>query len=116
MEILDFVKTSQRITHNMLDDVLLADIRSGAEELMRAGVDPYARNEAGEYILDASGDKTIMDNALIIRTIDFWVKAVEDFEEKSDKYMKMFGMLRDSMAVSGDFNAQRSNHTDNDNQ
>lgn len=116
MEILDFIKTSQRITHNVLDDVLLADIQSGAEELMRVGVDPYVRNEADQYILDASGNKTIVDNALIIRAIDFWVKAVEDFEEKSDKYMKMFEKLRDSLAVSGDFNAKRTDYTDNNNQ
>ena len=113
MDLLGYIKKSQRITHSALDDVLLSDIFSGADELMRVGVNPYEKEESGEYALDEEGRKKIQDNPLIIRAIDFWAKAAEDFEEKGDKYMKMFEKLRDSMSLSGDYNEKRTDQTDN---
>ena len=49
-------------------------------------------------------------------TKGFYVKAVEDFEEKGDKYMKSFERVRDSLSLSGDYNEKRTDHTDNDSQ
>lgn len=116
MDLLEHVKKSQRITHSALDDVLLSDIYSGADELMRVGVDPYKRDENGMFLLDSDKNRIILDRPLIIRAIDFWVKAVEDFEEKGDKYMKFFEKLRDSLSSSGDYNEKRTDQTDNDSQ
>ena len=116
MDLLEHIKKSLRISHGALDDVLLSDIYSGADELMRVGVDPYVRDENGTIALDAGGSRIIQDKPLIIRAIDFWVKAVEDFEEKGDKYMKSFERVRDSLSLSGDYNEKRTDHTDNDSQ
>ena len=116
MDLLEHIKKSLRISHSALDDVLLSDIYSGADELMRVGVDPYVRDENGAFVLDADGSRIIQDKPLIIRAIDFWVKAVEDHEEKGDKYMKSFEKVRDSLSLSGDYNEKRTDNTDNDSQ
>ena len=115
MDLLEQIKKSLRISHSALDDVLLSDIYSGADELMRVGVDPYVR-ENGAIALDADGNMIIQDKPLIIRAIDFWVKAVEDHEEKGDKYMKSFEKVRDSLSLSGDYHEKRTDNTDNDSQ
>ena len=39
---------------------------------------------------------------------------MEDFEEKGSTYMASFEKLRDAMALSGEYIAQRINYTDND--
>ena len=49
MELLEQIRKSLRISHSALDDILLSDIYSGADELMRVGVDPYVRDENGAF-------------------------------------------------------------------
>lgn len=114
MDLIEHIKKSLRISHSALDDVLLSDIYSGADELMRVGVDPYERDANGAFVLDTEGNRTIQDKHLIIRAIDFWVKSVEDFEEKGEKYMKSFEKLRDSLSLSGDYHEKRIDNIDND--
>lgn len=104
MEMLEQVKKSQRITHNVLDDVLRTDIDAGAGELLRVGVDPYA------------SDGSIRDSPLIRKAIELYAKGMEDFEEKGSTYMASFEKLRDAMALSGEYNAQRTDHAADDGQ
>lgn len=103
MEMIEQVKLSQRISHNALDDILLSDIEAGACELLRAGVYPYA----------ADG-KCISERPLIRKAIELYAKGMENFEEKGSTYMADFDKLRDAMALSGEYNAERINNTDND--
>ncbi len=102
MEMLEQVKKSQRISHNALDDILLSDIEAGAGELLRVGVYPY------------EADGSISENPLIRKAIELYAKGMEDFEEKGSTYMASFEKLRDAMALSGEYNAQRTDNTDND--
>lgn len=102
MEMLAQVKVSQRITHNALDDILLTDIAAGADELMRAGVDPYA------------ADGSISERPLVRKAIELFTKGMEDFEEKGSTYMASFEKLRDAMALSGDYSVQRTDNAGDD--
>lgn len=104
MELLEQIKKSQRITHDSLDDILQTDIDAGAGELMRAGVDPF----------DAKGN--ISENPLIRKAIELYAKSMEDFEEKGNAYMASFEKLRDAMALSGDYNVQRTDNIADDSQ
>lgn len=104
MELLEQIKKSQRITHDLLDDILITDINAGADELFRAGVMSYDNNGK------------IIDNPLIRKAIELYVKAMEDFEEKGSMYMTSFERLRDAMALSGDYRAQRTDNLSNNNQ
>lgn len=103
MEMIEQVRKSQRISHKALDDILLSDIEAGACELLRVGVYPYA----------ADG-KSISERPLIRKAIELYAKGMEDFEEKGSKHMADFNNLRDAMALSGKYNAERINNTDND--
>ena len=102
MELLEQVKKSQRISHDALDDVLLSDIEAAAGDLSRAGVYPY------------TAEGSIIENPLICKAIELYAKGMEDFEEKGSTYMASFEKLRDAMALSGEYIAQRINYTDND--
>lgn len=104
MKMLEQIKISQRITHNVLDDILQTDIDAGADELMRAGVYPYAP------------DGSISDRPLVRKAIELYAKGMEDFEEKGSAYMASFEKLRDSMALSGDYNVQRTDNIADDSQ
>lgn len=104
MEILDQIKKSQRITHDLLDDILRTDIDAGADELMRAGVEPF----------DDEGN--ISERPLVRKAIELYAKGMEDFEEKGSTYMASFEKLRDAMALSGDYNVQRTDNISDDSQ
>jgi hypothetical protein len=100
---LGIIKKSMRITHDQLDDVLLSDIYAGADELERVGINPYA-TEDGEYKTDEDGNRVITDRPLIRKTIELYVKAVEDFDGKGTRYMSSFKASRDSMSLSMGYN------------
>lgn len=104
MEMLDQIKKSQRITHDLLDDILRTDIDAGAGELMRAGVEPF----------DEEGN--ISERPLVRKAIELYAKGMEDFEEKGSVYMASFEKLRDAMALSGDYNVQRADNISDDSQ
>ena len=104
MELLEQIKKSQRISHNALDDILMTDIEAGAGELMRAGVNAY------------DGDGNISERPLIRKAIELYAKGMEDFEEKGSTYMASFEKLRDAMALSGEYNAQRTDNAGDDSQ
>ena len=98
MEILEQIKKSQRITHDALDDILMTDIEAGACELQRAGVNPF------------DDDGNISNGALVRKAIELYAKGMEDFEEKGSAYMASFEKLRDAMALSGTYCAQRTDN------
>lgn len=104
MEMLDQIKKSQRITHGLLDDIFQTDIDAAASELMRAGVDPF----------DAKGN--ISEKPLIRKAIELYAKGMEDFEEKGSVYMASFEKLRDAMALSSEYNVQRTDNIADDGQ
>lgn len=104
MELLEQIKKSQRITHDALDDILRTDIDAGAGELMRAGVNPFDE------------DGNISERPLIKKAIELYAKGMEDFEEKGSMYMASFEKLRDSMALSGEYNVQRTDNIADDGQ
>lgn len=104
MELLEQIKKSQRITHDALDDILQTDIDAGAGELLRAGVDPF----------DTEG--SISEKPLIRKAIELYAKGMEDFEEKGSVYMASFENLRDAMALSGEYNVQRTDNIADDGQ
>ncbi|MEZ3446191.1 MAG: hypothetical protein K1W30_13850 [Lachnospiraceae bacterium] len=104
MEMLDQIKKSQRITHDLLDDILRTDIDAGADELMRAGVEPF------------DGEGNISERPLVRKAIELYAKGMEDFEEKGSVYMASFEKLRDAMALSGDYNVQRTDNISDDSQ
>lgn len=108
MELLELIKKSMRITHDRLDDVLLSDIQAGADELERAGVNPYTE--------DDGGGRTITDRPLIVKTIEFYVKAVEDYDGKGTRYMSSFRASRDAMSLSGGYHEKRGNKAHNHHQ
>jgi hypothetical protein len=95
--LLEIIKKSMRITHDQLDDVLLSDIYAGADELQRAGVPPYVK--------DNNGNLVITDSPLIVKTIELYVKAVEDYDGKGTRYMSSFKASRDAMSLSGGYSA-----------
>ena len=101
MELLEQVKKSQRITHDALDGVLLSDIEAAVGELSRAGVYPYTE------------DGNISENPLIRKSVELYAKGMEDFEEKGSTYMASFEKLRDAMALSGEYNVQRTDNAGN---
>ena len=50
-----------------------------------------------------------------IEAIELYAKGMEDFEEKGSAYMASFEKLRDAMALSGTYCAQRTDNAgDND--
>lgn len=101
MELLEQIKKSQRISHDALDDVLRSDIEAAAGELSRAGIYTYTE------------DGNISENPLIRKAIELYAKGMEDFEEKGSVYMASFEKLRDAMALSGEYNVQRTDNTGN---
>lgn len=106
MDIIQQTKTALRISHNGLDGLLETDIEAGAGELFRAGVKVYETDDSGNFILDNLGNRIIRDVPLIKKAIELYAKGMEDYEEKGDRYMKQFEMLRDSMAVSEEYRCE----------
>jgi hypothetical protein len=98
-DMLGLIKKSMRITHDQLNDVLLSDIYAGADELERAGV--------SVYMTDEQGSRGIKDSPLVIKTIELYTKAVEDYDGKGTRYMSSFKSSRDAMAVSGGYGHEK---------
>ncbi|MBO5208488.1 MAG: hypothetical protein J6B68_03995 [Lachnospiraceae bacterium] len=96
MEMLEQIKLSMRISHHALDDVILADMEVAAHDLLRVGVNPYQLNQTEE--------KVIKEDALIYKAMELYVKAQVDFEGKGESYNSSYEKLRDSLALSGDYN------------
>lgn len=99
---LEQIKKSLRITHDLLDENLTSDIYAAALDLKRVGVMPYEA-ENGNVVINIDGNPEIKDDALIRKAIELFVKGFEDFEGKGETYSKAYERLRDGLSLSGDY-------------
>jgi len=102
MKLLSQVKTAMRISHNQLDVTFESDIQTAALELYRSGVQPFKTNENGDIIV-IDGERQILDDELIHKAIELYVKAQNDYNGKGEQLQQAFQKLSDSLALSGDY-------------
>ena len=87
---LEKIKLSMRIVHNMLDTDISQNIAVCMLELIRVGV---------------SKAKAVVNSndALIIKAAELYCKWQYDFNGKGDQYQKAFENLRDSLSLCEDY-------------
>lgn len=78
---LDAIKTSMRITHNMLDDDIRRDIDACLADIGRVGVIPV------------EGD------ALIIKLCEMYCKGMRDYGGKGEQWLRNYERLRDALSM-----------------
>lgn len=83
------VKTALRITHDKLDDDLLAKILAAKTEMQRVGVDPYAIADEGPLVVEA------------IKTFCQW--QYNDDEKKRAGFQKSWETQIDALRKSSGF-------------
>lgn len=106
MKLLSQVKTAMRISHDLLDVTFESDIQTAALELYRSGVQPYVTDEEGKIVV-IDGQRQILDDELIHKAIELYVKAQNDYNGKSEQLQQAFQKLSDSLALSGDYALER---------
>ncbi len=106
MKLLSQVKTAMRISHDLLDVTFESDIQTAALELYRSGVQPYVTDEEGKIVV-IDGQRQILDDELIHKAIELYVKAQNDYNGKSEQLQQAFQKLSDSLALSGDYSLER---------
>ena len=102
MKLLSQVKTAMRINHDLLDVTFENDIQTAALELYRSGVQPYVVNEEGKIVI-IDGQRQILDDELIHKAIELYVKAQNDYNGKGEQLQQAFQKLSDSLALCGDY-------------
>lgn len=102
MKLLSQVKTAMRISHDLLDVTFESDIQTAALELYRSGVQPYVTDEEGKIVV-IDGQRQILDDELIHKAIELYVKAQNDYNGKSEQLQQAFQKLSDSLALCGDY-------------
>ena len=88
---LDKIKLSIRIFHNVIDNDIKFNIDSCMRDLQRVGVAP---EKADLY----------SDDPLIAKAAELYCKWQYDFGGKGDQYKKAYEGLRDALSVCGDYN------------
>lgn len=106
MKLLPQVKTAMRISHDLLDVTFESDIQTAALELYRSGVQPYVTDEEGKIVV-IDGQRQILDDELIHKAIELYVKAQNDYNGKGEQLQQAFQKLSDSLALSGDYALER---------
>lgn len=106
MKLLSQVKTAMRISHDLLDVTFESDIQTAALELYRSGVQPYVTDEEGKIVV-IDGQRQILDDELIHKAIELYVKAQNDYNGKGEQLQQAFQKLSDSLALSGDYALER---------
>ena len=91
-----------RINHDLLDVTFENDIQTAALELYRSGVQPYVVNEEGKIVI-IDGQRQILDDELIHKAIELYVKAQNDYNGKGEQLQQAFQKLSDSLALCGDY-------------
>ena len=86
MALIDDVKMSLRILHNALDADVGANIAACKKDLSIGGVE----------VIDDS-------DALTIQAVKLYCRWQFDFNAKGEQHQKAYSMLRESMALSGDY-------------
>ena len=89
------IKDSMRIKHTASDNSIQNDIEAAILDLVRVGVQPYSDKEL----------KILKEDALIHKAIELYCKGEADFQGKGLQYTGAYEKLRDSMSLSGDYNA-----------
>lgn len=107
MKLLAQVKTAMRINHDQLDTTFESDIQTAALELYRSGVQPYVTNEQGQIVV-VDGERQILNDELIHKAIELYVKAQNDYNGKGEQLEQAFQKLSDSLALCGDYVLMRS--------
>lgn len=99
---LDEVKISMRISHNMLDTDIQHDIDACLSDLRRAGIEPYEKDSRG-YRKDSSGDRIIRSDALIHKAVKLYCKWQCNYQGEGERYQSNYEDLRDAMSLAGDY-------------
>ena len=102
MKLLSQVKTAMRISHNQLDTALDTDIATAALDLYKSGVMPYVTDSSGD-IVTVDGTRQILNDELIHKAIELYVKAQNDYNGKGEQFEKAYQKLSDSLALCGDY-------------
>jgi len=82
---LELIKKALRITHNQLDNVLLNDISAALKDMNRLGINEYT---------------TATDDPLIIKCVELYVKAAEDWNGEGEKWQSAYEKMRDGLSMS----------------
>lgn len=91
--LLDEIKLSMRISHDLLDGSFQSSIDACKEDLQRVGV---VVEPATEY---STGD-------LIGRACELFVKADNDYQGKGEQFRQHYEALRDSLSLDGKHNTE----------
>lgn len=83
---LEKIKLSMRIFHNMLDTDITSNIAACMLDLMRVGITAYVANAESQ-------------DALIVKAAELYCKWQYDFNEKGDQYQKAYESLRDALSL-----------------
>ncbi len=102
MKLLSQVKTAMRINHDLLDITFESDIQTAALELYRSGVQPFVTDGEGKIVV-VDGQRQIIDDELIHKAIELYVKAQNDYNGKGEQLQQAFQKLSDSLALCGDY-------------
>ena len=102
MKLLQQIKTAMRISHNQLDVTFDSDIQTAALDLYRSGVQPYVTDSDGK-IVTIDGQRQIIDDELIHKAIELYVKAQNDYNGKGEQLTLAYQKLSDSLALCGDY-------------
>lgn len=83
---LEKIKLSMRIFHNVLDDDILSNVNACMLDLRRVGV---------------SDDVTITEteNALVCKAAELFYKWQVDYNGKGDQYQRAYEKLRDALSL-----------------
>ena len=95
-ELVDRIKTSMRISHNLLDQEILENLETCALDLERAGVQPF-------LVKDGMIDRTKFKDKLVEKAGELYYKWQTDFQEKGDQFERAYKSLRDALSLSGDY-------------
>lgn len=82
---LEKIKKALRITHNQLNDVLLTDIAAALKDMNRLGINEYT---------------SATDDPLVIKCVELYVKAVEDWNAEGERWMAAYEKMRDGLSMS----------------
>lgn len=96
------VKLAMRINHNSLDSDIQRNIDSCVEDLVRVGIQPYQKDENGEYVI-VDDANVLKEDELITKACELYCKWQYDYMGKGERFEKNYSCLRDAMSMGGDY-------------
>lgn len=91
---LNAIKKSLRITHNVLDDDINSTISAALLDMSRVGI--CAKN--------ISVDEPSSYDSLELKCVELYCKWNFDYQGKADLWFKAYENLRNAMSLCGDYN------------